>query len=69
METSALTAAISSITGALKDFSSANVAQVIVAALGIAVPLILVWFAFRFIYKKAKEVLKVLGGCITPLFC
>lgn len=58
METSALTTAISSITGALTGFSSANVAQVIVAALGIAVPLVLVWFAFRFIYKKAKGGLK-----------
>lgn len=58
METSALTTAITSITGALTSFSSANVAQVIVAALGIAVPLVLVWFAFRFIYKKAKGGLK-----------
>lgn len=58
MDTSALTTAISSITGALTDFSAANVAQVIVAALGIAVPLVLVWFAFRFIYKKAKGGLK-----------
>lgn len=58
METSALTTAITSITGALTDFSSSNVAQVIVAALGIAVPLVLVWFAFRFIYKKAKGGLK-----------
>lgn len=58
MEGSALTTAIGSITGALTDFSGANVAQVIVAALGIAVPLVLVWFAFRFIYKKAKGGLK-----------
>lgn len=58
MDTSALTAAITSITGALTDFSGGNVAQVIVAALGIAVPLVLVWFAFRFIYKKAKGGLK-----------
>lgn len=58
METSALTSSISSITGALTSFSGANVAQVIVAALGIAVPLVLVWFAFRFIYKKAKGGLK-----------
>lgn len=58
METSALTAAIGSITGALTDFSTANVASVIVAALGIAVPLVLVWFAFRFIYRKAKVALK-----------
>lgn len=53
-----LTTSITSITGALTDFSGANVAQVIVAALGIAVPLVLVWFAFRFIYKKAKGGLK-----------
>lgn len=58
MEGSALTTAIGSITGALTDFSGANVAQIIVAALGIAVPLVLVWFAFRFIYKKAKGGLK-----------
>lgn len=58
METSALTAAIGSITGALTDFSVANLASVIVAGLGIAVPLVLVWFAFRFIYKKAKFALK-----------
>lgn len=54
MEASALTAAIGSITGALTDFSTANVVSVIVAGLGVAVPLVLVWFAFRFVYKKLK---------------
>lgn len=58
METSALTTAITSITGALTDFSTANVASVIVAGLGVAVPLVLVWFAFRVIYRKAKGALK-----------
>lgn len=58
METSALTSAITSITGALTDFSSANLASVIVAGLGVAVPLVLVWFAFRVIYRKAKGALK-----------
>ena len=52
--TSALTAAITSLT----DFSTANVASVIVAGLGVAVPLVLVWFAFRVIYRKAKGALK-----------
>lgn len=52
--------AITAITGALGDFSTANVTSIIVAALGVAVPLILVWFAFRFIYRKAKGGLK--GG-------
>lgn len=58
METSSLTSAITSITGALTDFSSANLASVIVAGLGVAVPLVLVWFAFRVIYRKAKGALK-----------
>lgn len=58
METSSLTSAITSITGALTDFSTANVASVIVAGLGVAVPLVLVWFAFRVIYRKAKGALK-----------
>ena len=58
MDASPLTTAIGSITGALTDFSVANLASVIVAGLGIAVPLVLVWFAFRFIYRKAKGALK-----------
>lgn len=58
MDASALTTAIGSITGALTEFSTANVVSVIVAGLGIAVPLVLVWFAFRFIYRKAKAALR-----------
>lgn len=58
MEGSPLTTAIGSITGALTAFSTANLVSVIVAALGIAVPLVLVWFAFRFIYRKAKVALR-----------
>ncbi len=58
MDASALTGAITSITGALTDFSGTNVTSVIVAGLGIAVPLVLVWFAFRWIYRKAKGALK-----------
>lgn len=49
---------ISSVTGAIADFSPANLMLVIVAGLGIAVPLVLAWFAFRWIYKKAKGALK-----------
>lgn len=58
MEASALTTAITSITGALTEFSTANVVSIIVAGLGVAVPLVLVWFAFRFIYRKAKSALR-----------
>lgn len=49
---------ITAIVGALGEFSVANVVSVIVAGLGVAVPLVLIWFAFRFIYKKAKGGLK-----------
>lgn len=49
---------ITSVTGALSDFSAANIGKVLVAGLGIAVPLVLAWFAFRWIYGKAKGALK-----------
>lgn len=49
---------ISAVTAALGDFSPANLASVITAGLGIAVPLVLGWFGFRWIYKKAKGALK-----------
>lgn len=46
--------AITAITGALSGFTPTALTDVITAALGIAVPLVLAWFAYRFIYKKAK---------------
>lgn len=49
---------ITGVTTALADFSPANLSAVLVAGLGIAVPLVLGWFAFRFIYRKAKGALK-----------
>lgn len=55
METNAV---ITGLNTALSDFSVANLADVIVAGLAIAVPLVLGWFAFSFIYKKAKGALK-----------
>lgn len=59
-EVSGMEGVITSVTGALADFSPANVGLVIVAGLGIAVPLVLSWFAFRWIYRKARGAL--LGG-------
>ena len=53
-----LSTSITSITGALTDFSASNLMLVVAAGLGIAVPLVLAWFAFRWIYKKAKGALK-----------
>lgn len=49
---------ITAVTTALADFSPTNLSSVITAGLGIAVPLVLAWFAFRWIYKKAKGALK-----------
>lgn len=57
----AMEAVITSVTTALADFSPANIGLVLVAGLGIAVPLILTWFAFRWIYNKAKGALKGRG--------
>lgn len=52
-----LDAVITGVTGALADFSTTNLTSVIVAGLGIAVPLILGWFAFRWVFGKAKGAL------------
>ncbi len=46
---------ISSITGALADFSLANLSAIIVAALGITVGLVIAWFAYRFITRKVSK--------------
>lgn len=51
-------AMITAVTTALADFTPANLSSVITAGLGIAVPLVLAWFAFRWIYRKAKGALK-----------
>lgn len=53
-----LSTSIASITGSLTAFTASNLMLVIAAGLGIAVPLVLAWFAFRWIYKKAKGALK-----------
>lgn len=49
---------VSAITGALAGFSPSALSEVLVAGLGIAVPLVLAWFGFRWIYRKAKGALK-----------
>lgn len=46
------------VTGALSDLNVTNLASIIVAGLAIAVPLVLAWFAFRWVYRKAKGGLK-----------
>lgn len=54
-EGNALSTFITSVTGALSDFTSSTLGTVIVAALGITVGLVLAWFAYRFITRRVKS--------------
>lgn len=49
---------LTSITTALADFSTANLASVMTAALGITVSLSLAWFGYRFIVKRVNSAMK-----------
>ncbi len=49
---------ITTITGALTDFSTTNLGAILVAALGITVGLAIAWFAYRFIVRKVSGALK-----------
>lgn len=57
-QTSALSTFITSITGALSDFTTANLSTIIVAALGITAGLAVAWFAYRFIVRKVSGAMK-----------
>lgn len=43
---------ITSITGGLADLSVVNLGKVLLAGVGIAVPLVLAWFGFRWVKRK-----------------
>lgn len=49
---------ITSITGALADFSTTTLGTVLVSALGITAGLAIAWFAYRFIVRKVSGALK-----------
>lgn len=49
---------ITSITGALADFTTANLATILVAALGLTAGLAIAWFAYRFIKGKVSGAMK-----------
>ena len=55
MEATGLSTFITSITGALADFTTANLSTILVAALGITGSLAIAWFAYRFIVRKVKK--------------
>ena len=53
-----LSAFLTSIKGALADFTSTNLATVLVAALGITAALAIAWFAYRFLIRKVSGAMK-----------
>ena len=56
-EGGALSTFITSITTALADFSTTTLSTILVASLGIVVSLVIAWFAYRFITRKASKAL------------
>lgn len=52
-----ITTMITSVSGALGDFTPANLGTIVVAGLAISVPLVIAWFAIRFVTRKAKKAL------------
>lgn len=58
MENNGLSTFIESVTGALTDFSTANLGTILIAALGITVTLAIAWFAYRFIVRKVSGAMK-----------
>lgn len=55
MENTGLSTFITSITGALSEFTTSNLATILIAALGITAGLAVAWFAYRFILRKTKK--------------
>ena len=49
---------LTSIRGGLADFTSGNLATVLLAALGITAGLAIAWFAYRFIVRKVSGAMK-----------
>lgn len=58
MENTNLSTFISSITGALGDFTTETLATILVAALGITAGLAIAWFAYRFIRGKVSSAMR-----------
>lgn len=56
--TTDLSGFIESVKGGLTEFSTDNLATILVAALGITVVLAIAWFAYRFIVRKVSGAMK-----------
>lgn len=46
---------ITSIKGGLSDLSIGNLGKVLLAGVGVAVPLVLAWFGYRWVKRKAMS--------------
>ena len=53
-----LSSFITSITGALGDFTTQTLSTILVAALGITAGLAIAWFAYRFIRGKVSSAMR-----------
>lgn len=49
---------LNAITNGLTEFSLSNLTTILVAGVGIAAPLVLAWFGYRFVSRKASGALK-----------
>ncbi len=58
MEGNALSTFLTSITGALTDFSTANLGTILVSGIGVAGGLVIAWFGYRFVVRKVSGALK-----------
>ena len=58
MDNNGVQAFITSITGALTDFTTTNLSTILVAALGLTAVLAIAWFAYRFIVRKVSGAMK-----------
>ena len=58
MDNNGVQAFITSITGALTDFTTTNLSTILVGALGLTAVLAIAWFAYRFIVRKVSGAMK-----------
>lgn len=58
MEATELSGFLSTITGALGDFTTANLGTILVAALGLTAVLAICWFGYRFLVRKVSGAMK-----------
>lgn len=57
-ETGGLSEFLTTIKGALVDFTSSNLGIILVAALGITATLAICWFGYRFLVRKVSGAMK-----------